>query len=84
MNLSAIIQLLTFLVDHKDEIKSIVLQIQTLIPDAPGTEKAAIVKSFISKALGIEATIESVWPMVAPVFNLIVAAVKAKMPTTSK
>jgi hypothetical protein len=35
------------------------------------------VKDFIGQAMAIEAQMEAAWPIVAPIFNLFVAAVKA-------
>jgi uncharacterized BrkB/YihY/UPF0761 family membrane protein len=72
----ALLQIFTFLASHKDALKQTVLDIETLIPDAPGSVKAAQFKAFIASALGIESQIEAVWPMAAGVFNLFVAKVK--------
>lgn len=76
MNFSIAIQIIGYIVENKDTIKGLIFSIQSLIPDAAGGDKANAVKSFIGKALNIEGQLESAWPMVAPIFNLFVAAVK--------
>ncbi|MFZ6773017.1 hypothetical protein ACO0LB_09925 [Undibacterium sp. SXout7W] len=70
------LQLLTWLEQNKDTIKKIVLQIEALIPDAPGNQKAAAVRGAIASAMNIESGIEQAWPLIQPIFNLIVASVK--------
>jgi hypothetical protein len=74
--LAIALQILTFLAQNKDNIKSIVLTIEQMAGDMPGSSKAQAVKDVIGKALSIEAQIEAAWPIVAPIFNLFVAAVK--------
>lgn len=76
MNFTVILQVLSFLIAHKEQIKELILSIEALIPDAQGSEKAAAVKAFIANALNVEAQIETVWPMISPIFNLIVGLVK--------
>ena len=76
MNFTVVVQIFAFLVSHKDTIKALILALQDLMPDAPGTSKAQAVKDFIAKALGIEASIEAAWPQVAPLFNLFVSLTK--------
>lgn len=74
--MQALLTVLAFLVSNRAAIKDLILHVQDLIPDAPGADKAALVKSWIGAAIGAEAQVESVWPLVSPLFNLIVAAVK--------
>lgn len=74
--ISAALSVIAYLVANKDTIKQVVLNVEQLIPDAPGAQKAAAVRTFIGSALSIEAQIEAAWPMVAPLFNLFVAEVK--------
>ena len=76
MNFTLIFQIFSFLVAHKDDIKDLILGIEAMIPDAPGASKAASVKEFIGNALGVGDKIEAAWPVVLPVFNLLVATVK--------
>lgn len=71
------IQLVNWFIEHKDDLVKLIKSIESLIPDAPGNEKAAAVRSFIATALGVESTIEKAWPMVAPIFNLFVKDVKS-------
>jgi hypothetical protein len=75
--LSIAIQIITFLAQHKDDIKAIVLNIEQMMGDMPGNSKAQAVKDFIGQAMAIEGQMEAAWPIVAPIFNLFVAAVKA-------
>jgi hypothetical protein len=76
--ISVAMQVIGFLVENKDQIKQVVQSIEKLIPDAPGSDKAASVRAFIGKALDVEAQIEAAWPLVAPFFNLFVSVVKGK------
>lgn len=71
------LQVLVWLEANKDNLKQIIIQIENLIPDAPGNQKAQAVKGAIAAAMGIEAQIEQVWPLVSPIFNALVALVKA-------
>ena len=74
---SSVFQLIAYLVEHKDEIKTLIKNIQDLIPEAPGGTKAAIIKDTIATALGMEDKIEKVWPLVSGLFNSFVADTKA-------
>ena len=76
--IATVLQITAFLVSNKDSIIKLVLDIQSLIPDAAGADKAAVVKNFIGKALGIEQQLEAAWPLAKPVFDLLVAIVKGK------
>lgn len=67
---------LTFIIQNRADIIEIIKSIEALIPDAPGNEKAAAVKEVIGKAIGTEQQLETAWPLVQPIFNLLVASVK--------
>lgn len=71
-----VLQVITFLVTHRDGIKQMILDLETLIPETPGLTKATAVKSFIANGLGIETQIETVWPLISPIFNAMVASTK--------
>ena len=75
--LSIVIQVLSFFATNREAIKQIILDIEALIPDAPGATKAAQVKAFIATAMGIETQVESAWPLISPIFNLFVGWVKS-------
>ena len=79
--LSIFLQIISYLADNREGIKILVKNIENLIPEAPGNTKAAAVRGAIGTALGIETQIESIWPMVAPIFNLFVSGVKGPKPT---
>lgn len=70
-------QIVSFLFANRAEIKKLIIDIEGLIPDVPGSDKAAAVRGFIGAALNITDQIESAWPMVAPIFNLFVKDTKA-------
>lgn len=76
--MSIALQILTFIFSNKDTIKQIVLGLEQLAGDLPGSQKAQAVKDFIATSLNIVGQVEGAWPMVAPIFNVIVAAFKAK------
>lgn len=78
MNISLVLQIIGFLVTNKNQIREMVLAIEALIPDVPGPSKANTVKIFIGEALGVADSIESVWPLVLPLFNLFVSKVKTQ------
>lgn len=69
-------QILRWIVDHRDDLVDMIKTIESLIPDTPGSEKAAAVRNAIGTALSIEAQIDKAWPLVAPIFNLLVKNVK--------
>jgi hypothetical protein len=75
--ISIVFQIITFLATHKDQIKQLILDIEALMPDAAGSEKATQVKTFIAAALSIEAQVEQAWSFVGPIFNRFVAATKS-------
>lgn len=77
MNITILIQILSFLASNRAQIKELVLAIESMLPDAPGTSKANTVKQFIGAALGITEQIEAVWPAVAPLFNAFVGLIKS-------
>ena len=70
------LQVISYLAQNKDTIKQTILDIQSLIPDAPGSDKASAIKVFVAAAIGAEAQIEAAWPFIAPIFNMFVASVK--------
>lgn len=70
-------QIVSFLVANRAQIRQLIIDIEGLIPDAPGADKAATVRNFIATALNIGDQINIVWPMVAPIFNLFVADAKS-------
>ena len=70
------LSIISFLVSNKSQIVQVITEIELLIPDAPGSTKAAAVKSFIATSLGVEAQVEQAWPLVGPIFNALVALVK--------
>jgi hypothetical protein len=76
MNFLMIFQVIGFLAEHKADIKKMILAIEALIPEAPGSEKAATVRRFIGSALAMDDKIDALWPAVAPIFNLFVAMTK--------
>lgn len=69
---------LAYLAQNKDAIKQAILDLENLIPNAPGNDKAAAIRGMIAGALNIEGQIEAAWPIIAPVFNAFVALVKGK------
>lgn len=73
-------QIFAYLTENKDAIKTLILNIEGLIPEAAGSSKAQAVRTFIGTAMGQEAQIEAAWPLVAPIFNLFVAHVKPAVP----
>ncbi len=77
MNIAVVLSVFNFLAQNKDTIKQVIVSIENLVPDSPGSEKAKAVKGFIATALGIEEQMEQTWPFVAPIFNLFVAHVKS-------
>jgi hypothetical protein len=76
MNIALLLSVFSFFAQNKDTIKQVVTSVETLIPEAPGNQKAQAVKTFIGAAMGIEGEIEQAWPLVAPIFNLFVAHTK--------
>lgn len=77
-------QIIGWFIEHKDELVKLIKGVESLIPDAPGNEKAAAVRNVIATALSIESTIDKAWPMVAPIFNLFVKDVKSPPSLTPK
>jgi hypothetical protein len=74
---SAILAIINFLSQNKEQVKQLILSIENLVPDAPGSEKAAQVRNFISASLNIEDQFEKAWALTAPIFNHLVAATKS-------
>ena len=81
---STALSVLGFLVQHKDDVKALILQVEQLMGEAAGNEKAQAVKTFIGTALGIEAQLEQAWPLVSPIFNAFVALVKKTNPAPAQ
>ncbi len=78
MNFAVVIQVIDFLVEHKEDIKKMVLALESLAETAAGPDKAAVIRQYIGGALNMEAQVEAAWPAIAPFFNLAVSAIKAK------
>lgn len=75
----AIVQIILFIVAERAQIKAAVKGIQTLLPDADGTTKAAQLNAFIGHALGVTDQIERVAEVVQPLINPIVAEAKVEL-----
>lgn len=78
MNFSVLAQVLGFLIANKETFRQIISGIEELAPDAHGTAKAGAVRGIIGDALNIAKEIDAVWPLVLPVFNLLVSSVKSR------
>ena len=74
-----LLQAVTFLSQNRDAIKTLIIDLENLLPNSNGSDKAAQVKNFVAIGMGIESQIEQVWPLVSPIFNAFVG--KAKAPT---
>lgn len=72
-----LLQVISFFAQNKDKIKELILDLEALLPNSNGNDKAAQVKNFIASSLSIEEHIETVWPLLSPIFNAFVSAVKA-------
>jgi hypothetical protein len=70
------LQIIAYLVSNREQIKDLILALESLAEKAVGPEKGAAIKGFIASAMGIESQIEAAWPMVAPFFNLFVKSIK--------
>jgi hypothetical protein len=73
---ATILQVISFLAEHKEQIKKLILDIESLIPATPGNSKALIIRNFIATSLNVEAQIEQAWPFVNGLFNDLVATTK--------
>ncbi|MFZ6653779.1 hypothetical protein [Undibacterium sp. TJN19] len=73
---TAIFQIIGFLSEHREQIKKLIVDIESLIPNTPGASKAQLVRNLIATSLGIEAQIEQAWPFVSSLFNDLVAVTK--------
>ena len=71
------LQVFAFIITNRAQIIEIIKGIEELIPDAPGNEKAAAVKNVIATSLAVGDEIDTAWTMVSPIFNRLVALVKA-------
>jgi phage-related protein len=82
MNTAAVIStassVISFIASHRTQLGELVTNVESMIPDAVGSAKAAAVKGFIGVAMNIEADLEAAWPLVSPIFNFFVHGVKAK------
>jgi len=72
-----LLSVISFFAQNKDAIKTMILDMEALLPNSNGHDKAAQVKNYIAASLGIEAQIETVWPLLAPIFNAFVGTVKS-------
>lgn len=70
------LQIISFIRENQALLKALVLDIEGLIPNTPGNTKATAVRTAIGIFMGIEAQIETAWPMVAPIFNIFIGDVK--------
>ncbi len=77
------LSIISWLVSNRAQIKQTIVEIESLVPDAPGATKLAAVKGFIATSMGIESQIEGVWPLVAPLFNALVSLTKKPAATVS-
>ncbi|MFZ6743492.1 hypothetical protein ACO0LC_09730 [Undibacterium sp. JH2W] len=73
---ATILQVISFLAEHKEQVKKLILDIESLIPATPGNSKALIIRNFIATSLNVEAQIEQTWPFVNGLFNELVATTK--------
>ena len=48
---ATILQVISFLAEHKEQIKKLILDIESLIPATPGNSKALIIRNFIAQVL---------------------------------
>jgi|JI10StandDraft_1071094.scaffolds.fasta_scaffold1803366_2 hypothetical protein len=71
------LQVFAFIITNRAQMIEIIKGIEELIPDAPGNEKAAAVKNVIATSLAVGDEIDTAWTMVSPIFNRLVASVKA-------
>ena len=51
-------QAISFIAEHKEQIKKLVLDIENLNPATPDNSKAVITRNFIATGLNVEAQIE--------------------------
>ena len=73
---TAIFQIIGFLSEHREQIKKLIVDIESLIPNTPGSGKSLLVRNLIATSLGIEAQMEQAWPFVSGLFNDLVAVTK--------
>lgn len=73
---ATILQIISFLAEHKEQVKKMILDIENLIPTTAGNTKAQIVRNFIATSLSVEVQIEHAWPYISELFNDLVAATK--------
>lgn len=73
-------QVLLYLFTHREEIKQVVVNVDALLSDAPGTARAAAVGNFIAQGIREETQIEvdfqKALPFIGPIFDGFVAKVK--------
>lgn len=74
--IAQVFQVISFLVQHKDQIKQAVTDLEALMPNVGGSAKLQVIKNIVATALNIEAQIEALWPLVAPMFTALVSNIK--------
>ena len=73
---ATILQVISFIAEHKEQIKKLILDIESLIPATPGNSKALIIRNFIATSLNVETQIEQAWPFINGLFSDLVATTK--------
>lgn len=73
---STAVKVLLFMATHKQDIKDLIVATEDLFEGATGPEKMAKVRASIGQILDMGDQIETVWSVVAPFFNTLVADTK--------
>lgn len=81
MNLALALQIIEYVVEHREDIKKMVLALQDLAENLTGAERGAVIKQSITTALNIEGQVEQAWPLFQPFFDAFVTSVKKKAST---
>jgi hypothetical protein len=81
MNITVVLQILSFLSSNKDQIKQLILSLEQAFVEGAallGPTKEAAAKGYIAVATNTVDEIEAIWPIISPVFSAVVASVKGK------
>jgi hypothetical protein len=78
-----VFQVISFLVQHKDQIRQAVKDLETIMPNVGGNAKLQVIKNIVGIGMGIEAQIEALWPLVAPMFSALVSNIKGVTPAVT-